>query len=70
MDKDLITRISLVVVAVALYLIAARVEFYPYVIAPITVVVVAVVMFWPRRTDSKHPTTREEIRNIREETRR
>lgn len=71
MDKDLLTRVGLVVATVALYLIASRVEFYPSVVAPIAVVIVAVVMFWPRRGDSaEKPTTREEIRHIREESKR
>lgn len=71
MDKDLLTRVGLVVATVVLYLIATRVDFYPTVVAPIAVVIVAVVMFWPRRSETADTTsTREEIRHLREETRR
>ncbi|MCP1386734.1 hypothetical protein M5J20_00765 [Corynebacterium sp. TA-R-1] len=49
MDKDLIIRVVLVVAIVAGYLVASRAEFYNSVIAPLAVVAVAVVMFWPRR---------------------
>ncbi|UIZ91590.1 hypothetical protein JZY91_07490 [Corynebacterium sp. CNCTC7651] len=49
MDKDLVTRVVLVVLIVAAYLVASRAEFYTTIIAPLAVVLVAVVMFWPRR---------------------
>lgn len=50
MDKDLLVRIALVVLVVGAYLIADRVEFHSAVAAPLAVVLVAVVMFWPRST--------------------
>lgn len=70
MDRDLVTRICLVVAVVALYLLAARVDFYPNVVAPVVVVAVAVVMFWPRRTGEQTPSARQELRQIREESKR
>lgn len=48
MDKDLVTRIVLVVVTVALYIIASEVDFHTTIAAPIAVAIVALVMFWPR----------------------
>lgn len=51
MDKDLLVRIALVVLVVGAYLIADRVGFHTVVVAPVTVVLVAVVMFWPRSTN-------------------
>ncbi|MGV0375633.1 hypothetical protein ACUY2P_08650 [Corynebacterium hadale] len=48
MDKDLLTRIVLVVVTVALYIVASQTGFHTTIAAPIAVVIVAVVMFWPR----------------------
>lgn len=48
MDKDLVTRIVLVVVTVALYIIASEVDFHTTIAAPIAVALVALVMFWPR----------------------
>ena len=50
MDKDLLVRIALVVLVVGAYLIADRVGFHSAVVAPVAVVLVAVVMFWPRST--------------------
>ncbi|AQQ15651.1 hypothetical protein CGLAU_08480 [Corynebacterium glaucum] len=73
MDKDLLTRVGLVIATVVLYLIATRVDFYPTVVAPVAVIVVAVIMFWPRRSkaaDTTTTSTREEIRHLREETQR
>lgn len=69
MDKDLITRIVLVIIAVALYLVASSMDFHNSIVAPLTVVVVALVMFWPRRTGER-VSTREEIHRIREESKR
>lgn len=56
MDKDLLIRIALVVLVVAVYLIADRDGFHNVAIAPITVVLVAVVMFWPRSTSRGNGT--------------
>lgn len=69
MDKDLITRIVAVVLIVAAYLVASRFDFHNTVVAPLAVVAVALVMFWPRRGD-KAPSTRAEIKQIREEAKR
>ena len=49
MDKDLITRVVLVVVTVALYLVG----FHPTIAAPIAVAIVALVMFWPRPREER-----------------
>lgn len=69
MDRDLVTRIAAVVVIVAAYLVASRLEFHETIVAPLAVVAVAVVMFWPRRGE-QHPSTRAEIKQIREEQKR
>lgn len=69
MDKDLITRIVAVVVIVAAYLVASRLDFHNGIVAPLAVVAVAVVMFWPRRGEQA-PSTRAEIKRIREEQKR
>ncbi|OFP34703.1 MULTISPECIES: hypothetical protein [unclassified Corynebacterium] len=53
MDKDLITRVVLVVVTVALYLVASEVGFHPTIAAPIAVAIVALVMFWPRPREER-----------------
>lgn len=69
MDRDLVTRIVAVVVIVGAYLVASRFDFHNTIVAPLAVVAVAVVMFWPRRGD-RAPSTRAEIKQIREETKR
>ncbi|MEH0147629.1 hypothetical protein V6D40_08150 [Corynebacterium sp. Q4381] len=69
MDRDLVTRIAAVVVIVAAYLVASRLEFHNEIAAPLAVVAVAVVMFWPRRGEHT-PSTRAEIKEIREEQKR
>lgn len=51
MDRDLVTRIVLVCVAVAAYLTTSQLEVAKNVIAPLLVLFVAVVMFWPRKRD-------------------
>ena len=53
MDKDLVTRIVLVVVTVALYIIASEVDFHTAIAAPIAVAIVALVMFWPRPREER-----------------
>ncbi|MCT2337949.1 hypothetical protein [Corynebacterium sp. p3-SID1056] len=53
MDKDLVTRIVLVVVTVALYIIASEVDFHTTIAAPIAVAIVALVMFWPRPREER-----------------
>lgn len=53
MDKDLVTRIVLVVVTVALYIIASEVDFHTTIAAPIAVAIVALVMFWPRPQEER-----------------
>lgn len=53
MDKDLATRIVLVVVTVALYIIASEVDFHTIIAAPVAVAIVALVMFWPRPREER-----------------
>lgn len=53
MDKDLATRIVLVVVTVALYIIASEVDFHTTIAAPVAVAIVALVMFWPRPREER-----------------
>ena len=53
MDKDLVTRIVLVVVTVALYIIASEVDFHTTIAAQIAVAIVALVMFWPRPREER-----------------
>lgn len=69
MDKDLLTRIVAVVLIVAAYLVASGLNFHSTIVAPLAVVAVALVMFWPRRGE-KAPSTRAEIKKIREENKR
>ncbi|OFT83702.1 hypothetical protein [Corynebacterium sp. HMSC29G08] len=59
MDKDLAVRVALVVVTVVAYLIANRFEFHNTVLAPIAVVTVAVIMFWPRMGDNAASTSKK-----------
>lgn len=72
MDKDLMTRFVLVVVIVAAYLVVSRAEFHNAILAPLAVVAVAAVMFYPRRSeqaDGKQAgrvSTREAQRELRE----
>ncbi|QPK82697.1 hypothetical protein G7Y29_07380 [Corynebacterium qintianiae] len=48
MDRDLLTRVALCCVLVAAVLIASQTGRFMNVVAPLAVVGVAVVMFWPR----------------------
>lgn len=59
MDKDLRVRIGLVVLTVAAYLIANRFEFHNSVLAPVAVVAVALIMFWPRVGDDAASTSKK-----------
>ena len=59
MDKDLAVRIGLVVLAVAVYLLANALEFHNAVLAPVTVGVVALIMFWPRVGDDEARTSKK-----------
>ncbi|AKV58055.1 MULTISPECIES: hypothetical protein [Corynebacterium] len=59
MDKDLVVRIVLVVVTVIAYLIADTLEFHNTVLAPIAVLTVAVIMFWPRVGDNAASTSKK-----------
>lgn len=55
MDRDLLTRAALCCLLVAAVVVAAQTGRYLNVVAPVAVVGVAAVMFWPRRTDgSQH----------------
>ncbi len=68
MDKPLLTRVVLVCVVVALYLIVSQLGWYPTLAGPVAVVLVAVIMFWPRRTgEDKGPSRSEMLKEIRGE---
>lgn len=49
MNKQLIVRVVLVCVVVALYLVASQTGWHPKLAGPLAVAAVAVVMFWPKR---------------------
>ena len=53
---------------VALYLIVSQLGWYPTLAGPVAVVLVAVIMFWPRRTgEDKGPSRSEMLKEIRGE---
>lgn len=74
MEKSLVTRIALVCVVVALYLVASQTGWQPKLVGPLAVAAVAVIMFWPKRKDdaegSEVPSRSEMLRDIREEQQR
>ena len=55
MDRDLLIRLALCSVLVVVVLVSASTRFYVNIIAPLCVVGVAVVMFWPRRGTEDAP---------------
>lgn len=72
MNRDLGIRFTLVAAVVVLYLVASHFNFHNSVLAPASVVAVALIMFWPRRGDGdgdKH-SARQAIQRAQEEARR
>lgn len=72
MNRDLGIRFALVAAVVVLYLVASHFNFHNSVLAPASVVAVALIMFWPRRGDGdgdKH-SARQAIQRAQEEARR
>lgn len=72
MNRDLGIRFVLVAAVVVLYLVASHFNFHNSVLAPASVVAVALIMFWPRRGDGdgdKH-SARQAIQRAQEEARR
>lgn len=74
MNKELGVRFTLVATVVVLYLVASHYNFHNSVLAPASVVAVALIMFWPRRdaeggAGEKH-SARMEIQRAQEEARR
>lgn len=70
-SKDLGIRFALVAAVVVAYLVAAHYNFHNSVVAPVAVVAVALIMFWPR--SSRHDgerSARRELRRARDEARR
>lgn len=55
MDRDLLIRLALCSVLVVIVLVTASTRFYVNIVAPLCVVAVAVVMFWPRRATGNDP---------------
>ncbi|WIM66989.1 hypothetical protein QP027_07580 [Corynebacterium breve] len=48
MDRSIAIRIGLVTVLIVAYIAAAAVDFHRQTVAPIIVIAIAVVMFFPR----------------------
>lgn len=83
MNKQLIVRVVLVCVVVALYLVASQTGWHPKFAGPLAVAAVAVVMFWPKRGSAggedgadgaegaeRVPSRREMLEEIRAEQRK
>ena len=83
MNKQLIVRVVLVCVVVALYLVASQTGWHPKLAGPLAVAAVAVVMFWPKRGSAggadgadgaegaeRVPSRREMLEEIRAEQRK
>lgn len=80
MNKQLIVRVVLVCVVVALYLVASQTGWHPKLAGPLAVAAVAVVMFWPKRGSTggedgaegaeRVPSRREMLEEIRAEQRK
>lgn len=83
MNKQLIVRVVLVCVVVALYLVASQTGWHPKLAGPLAVAAVAVVMFWPKRGSARGedgadgaegaervPSRREMLEEIRAEQRK
>ena len=83
MNKQLIVRVVLVCVVVALYLVASQTSWHPKLAGPLAVAAVAVVMFWPKRGSAggedgadgaegaeRVPSRREMLEEIRAEQRK
>lgn len=49
MDRDLLIRMALCCVLVAAVLVTTQTRHFNGIVAPLAVIGVAVVMFWPRR---------------------
>lgn len=59
MDRDLLIRVALCCVLVAAVIVATQTGRYINVVAPLAVIGVAVVMFWPRRRGASAPDPAE-----------
>lgn len=80
MNKQLIVRVVLVCVVVALFLVASQTGWHPKLAGPLAVAAVAVVMFWPKRGSAggadgadgaeRVPSRREMLEEIRAEQRK
>lgn len=80
MNKQLIVRVVLVCVVVALYLVASQTGWHPKLAGPLAVAAVAVVMFWPKRGSAngedgaegaeRVPSRRDMLEEIRAEQRK
>lgn len=83
MNKQLIVRVVLVCVVVALDLVASQTGWHPKLAGPLAVAAVAVVMFWPKRGSAggedgadgaegaeRVPSRREMLEEIRAEQRK
>ncbi|WP_066526392.1 hypothetical protein [Corynebacterium bouchesdurhonense] len=74
MNKQLGIRFALVAAVVALYLVASHYNFHNSVLAPASVVAVALIMFWPRRDQEGGAgdgrSARAELHRAQEEARR
>lgn len=70
MNRDLGIRFALVAAVVVLYLVASHFNFHNSVLAPASVVAVALIMFWPRRGDGDKHSARQAIQRAQEEARR
>lgn len=83
MNKQLIVRVVLVCVVVALFLVASQMGWHPKLAGPLAVAAVAVVMFWPKRGSAggedgadgaegaeRVPSRREMLEEIRAEQRK
>mgnify|MGYP006897782234 CR=1 FL=1 len=74
MNKELGIRFALVAAVVVLYLVASHYNFHNSVLAPASVVAVALIMFWPRRDQEGGAgggrSARAELHRAQEEARR